>query len=319
MVETEVKKINGRELCDNKAREDISKLSEDIADLKENSTSSGSGSGSGLTSALKASLKTYFTNMQSLLPQLAYVSESNYASRLISNAQAVVTALDSTGEVNPDEPIVPDNPEVTLTSISASYYGGDVKVETVLSDLTGIVVIATYSDGSTANVTDYTLSGTITDGSNTITVSYGGKTTTFTVIGVVEMTGVSNEVVWTDGVPYTFDPIPEEVSRNDGTFKESAAYARSPYLYCKGASYIRIKVEVASALITSIGLDNAFYDENKAFITNTKNTVSNELGAVGTYVDYEVPTNAVYFVACKQNNVIGLGISKAYASYTPIA
>lgn len=38
MVETEVKKINGRELCDNKAREDISKLSEEIADLKENGT-----------------------------------------------------------------------------------------------------------------------------------------------------------------------------------------------------------------------------------------------------------------------------------------
>ncbi len=32
MAETEVKKINGRELCDNKAREDISKLSEEKAD-----------------------------------------------------------------------------------------------------------------------------------------------------------------------------------------------------------------------------------------------------------------------------------------------
>lgn len=80
----------------------------------------------------------------------------------------------------------PENPEVTLTSISASYYGGDVAVGTLLNDLTGITVTAHYSNGSTANVTDYTLSGEIAEGINTITVSYGGKTTTFTVVGYVE-------------------------------------------------------------------------------------------------------------------------------------
>jgi hypothetical protein len=52
-----------------------------------------------------------------------------------------------------------------------------------LTNLTGIVVIAHYSNGSTAIVTDYTMSGTIAEGSNTITVTYGGKTTTFTVTG----------------------------------------------------------------------------------------------------------------------------------------
>lgn len=75
---------------------------------------------------------------------------------------------------------------VTLQSISATYTGGDVAVGTALTDLTGITVTAHYSDGSTATITDYTLSGTIAEGSNTITVSYGGKTTTFTVTGVVE-------------------------------------------------------------------------------------------------------------------------------------
>ena len=44
-----------------------------------------------------------------------------------------------------------------------------------------LTVTATYSDGTTATVTDYTLSGTLTEGTSTITVSYGGKTTTFTV------------------------------------------------------------------------------------------------------------------------------------------
>lgn len=77
--------------------------------------------------------------------------------------------------------------EVTISSISATYTGGDVEEGTALSDLTGITVIATYSDGSTATVTGYTLSGEIAEGENTITVSYGGKTTTFTVIGTASV------------------------------------------------------------------------------------------------------------------------------------
>lgn len=72
---------------------------------------------------------------------------------------------------------------VTLSSISATYSGGDVAVGTALSALTGIVVTATYSDGSTATVTGYTLSGEIAEGSNTITVTYQGKTATFIVTG----------------------------------------------------------------------------------------------------------------------------------------
>ena len=73
---------------------------------------------------------------------------------------------------------------VTLSSISATYSGGDVAVGTALSALTGIVVTATYSDGSTATVTGYTLSGEIAEGSNTITVTYQGKTATFIVTGM---------------------------------------------------------------------------------------------------------------------------------------
>lgn len=75
---------------------------------------------------------------------------------------------------------------VTLSGIFASYAGGDVPVGTAVTDLTGITVTAAYSDGSTAAVTNYTLSGTIGEGSNTITVSYGGKTATFTVTGVAD-------------------------------------------------------------------------------------------------------------------------------------
>ena len=81
---------------------------------------------------------------------------------------------------------------ITLVSISASYTGGSVPVGTSLNALTGISVTATYSDGTTSAVTGYTLGGTIAEGSNTVTVSYGGQTTTFTVVGYkVALTSIS--------------------------------------------------------------------------------------------------------------------------------
>lgn len=74
-------------------------------------------------------------------------------------------------------------PSVTLVSISAIYSGGVVPVDTNLNSLTGLTVTANYSDGTTSNITNYTLSGNIVAGENIITVSYEGKTTTFIVIG----------------------------------------------------------------------------------------------------------------------------------------
>lgn len=77
----------------------------------------------------------------------------------------------------------------TLVSISAVYSGGEVVAGTALTALTGIIVTATYDDGSTATVYGYTLSGTIAEGENTITVTYGGKTATFTVTGTASSGG----------------------------------------------------------------------------------------------------------------------------------
>lgn len=76
----------------------------------------------------------------------------------------------------------------TLTGISATYSGADVVVGTAVSDLVGIIVKAHYSDGSTAIVPSYTISGSsgeIVEGKNVITISYGGKTTTIELTGVV--------------------------------------------------------------------------------------------------------------------------------------
>ena len=73
----------------------------------------------------------------------------------------------------------------TVSSIAAVYtQSGTVYDTDSLDSLKAdLVVTATYSDTTTATVpsADYTLSGTLTVGTSTITVSYGGKTTTFNV------------------------------------------------------------------------------------------------------------------------------------------
>ncbi len=71
-----------------------------------------------------------------------------------------------------------------MVSITATYTGGEVVEGTSLETLSDVVVNAHYSDGSTAPVTGYTLSGTISVGTNSITVTYGDFSTSFEVIGV---------------------------------------------------------------------------------------------------------------------------------------
>lgn len=73
------------------------------------------------------------------------------------------------------------NPVAFITAVftqgSAAIYDTD-SLDTLKQYL---VVTANYSDSTTATVTDYTLSGTLTEGTSTITVSYSGKTDSFTV------------------------------------------------------------------------------------------------------------------------------------------
>lgn len=71
-----------------------------------------------------------------------------------------------------------------LSSISATYFGNFVVSSTPLDDLKQYLTItASWSDGSTSTVGAdyYELSGTLTDGTSTITVSYLGKETTFSI------------------------------------------------------------------------------------------------------------------------------------------
>ena len=101
---------------------------------------------------------------------------------------------------------------VTIESIEAVYtQSGAVYDTDALDSLkTDLVVTVTYSDSSTQTVpaADYTLSGTLTEGTSTITVSYGGKTATFTVTVTAAPTLSSISAVYTQsGTVYENDSI----------------------------------------------------------------------------------------------------------------
>ena len=74
-------------------------------------------------------------------------------------------------------------PPAGLESISCVYtQSGTVYDTDSLDDLKAdLVVTAHYSDSSSETITSYNLSGTLTEGTSIITVTYGGKSTAFNV------------------------------------------------------------------------------------------------------------------------------------------
>ena len=84
-------------------------------------------------------------------------------------------------------------------SIAASFNpGSSVIYDTdCLDDLKQfLTVTATYENGAVKNVYGYTLTGSMAEGTNTITVIYGGKTTTFTVTVTAYLPSEYQRVEW---------------------------------------------------------------------------------------------------------------------------
>ena len=134
-------------------RQDLSDLEDRVEALEEGGGGSGRG---GLTEGIRQALLDCFANV-------AWIN---------GDGQVYYDALESALY-----------PPANLSYISAVYtqsgtvYDTD-SLDSLKSDL---VVTAHFDNGTTQTVTNYVLSGTLTEGTSTITVSYGGKTATFTV------------------------------------------------------------------------------------------------------------------------------------------
>ena len=156
----------------------IESWAEEVTDITlNNSTISISGSGtSQLTATTTPSGGT--VSWSSSNASVATVSNAGLVTG-VSNGTATITA--SSGDVSATC-VVTVSGFAELVSISAVYSGGTVYDTASLDDLkSDLVVTGTYDNQTTATITTYTLSGTLTEGTSTITVAYGGKTTTFNV------------------------------------------------------------------------------------------------------------------------------------------
>ena len=148
----------------------IGLLKADLEDLDER-VEALEGSSGGLTSDIKSAL-------MNLVNHLAWDDDD-------PTGQTHITALQNA--------LYPPADLVSITAVytqSGTVYNTDT-LDSLKSDL---VVTALMSDSTTQTVTNYTLSGTLTEGTSTITVSYGGKTATFDVTVSHEAIYVKNLV-----------------------------------------------------------------------------------------------------------------------------
>lgn len=135
----------------------IGLLKADLEDLEDRVDAlEADGSRSGLSSDIKVALLQ-------IASKVAYIDE---------NGQDYYNALENAL-----------NPSANLSYITCVYtQGGTVYDTDDLNDLKAdLVVTAHYSDNTSETVNAYTLSGTLEEGTSTITVSYSTKTTTFNV------------------------------------------------------------------------------------------------------------------------------------------
>lgn len=157
--------------------------------------------------------------------------------------------------------------ELAVASISAVFtQSGTIYTNDTLDTLKQyLVVTANYSDSTTATVpsTDYTLSGTLTVGTSTITASYGGKTDTFTVTVTEYVRTLLH--AWdftqstTDTVGSATADMGSHVTRDSSGLHFTAA---KMYQYFKMfgviESNITIEVDVASANNHDSGVNRRF-------------------------------------------------------------
>ncbi len=113
-----------------------------------------------------------------------------------------------------------DIPERTLTSISVTKPTKLTYLEGESFDTKGMNVTANYDNGDSEKVTGYTVSGfNSTTGKKTITVSYNGKTATFTV--TVEAKPASSEAQSEPPVSSTEPPASSETGSSEADSSET--------------------------------------------------------------------------------------------------
>ena len=246
-------------------------------------------------------------------------------------------------------------PPANLNSIGAVFDSGGTTIYTTdtLADLKQYLTVTAYYTDGTSDVlesTDYTLTGTLTAGTSTITVSYGGKTTTFNVT-VVELAVASISAVFTQGSATIYDTDTldtlEQYLTVTATYADSTTAVVTDYTLSgtltEGTSTITVsyggKTDTFSVTVTS-GLDRIAYGEltyRDMFITNNEIIIGDfestlnlsntevDLGDGRTYVInagtpvqttelYDSPTHSLKCFGTSSTQILYRNASKVFAT-----
>lgn len=227
----------------------------------------GGGTGSGLTEEVKQALLDCFENV-------AWINDDGQ-----TYYDALYAAL---------------YPPVDVLSISAVFTQGSAVIYDT-DDLDTLkqylVVTATMTDSTTQTVTNYTLSGALTVGTSTITVSYGGKTTTFTVT-------------------VTEAPAQEELWINTlGATGSNANYAFAPFLlptstynynYAKAITAIELDFIRSGSISVGYLSENpsagSTYDQTKVHVHETISVSESGVNKLVLSTPMTIPSGAVLLV-----------------------
>lgn len=173
---------------------------------------------------------------------------------------------------------------VSVLSISAVFTQGANLIFTtdtldVLRDY--LVVTASYSDGTSSAVTTYELSGNLTAGTSTITVTYQGKTDTFTVnvTGATDITPDFSNFVSGDSskVGWSYDASSDAL-RVYTLPGKTAQYGQARCLF----TYSNSKRVRITAKITAVSGSEYTAIQNA---TQANIIVSQTTSGIGSYVD----------------------------------
>ena len=186
----------------------------------------GSGSTSGLSDDIKAAILNCFENV-------AWIND---------DGQDYYDALEFA--LYP-----PDN----ISSISAVFNQG----QTVVYDTDSLDVLrpmltvtANYADETSETVTDYTLSGVLTVGTSTITVAYGGKTTTISVTVSGYASNIIHSYDFTQSLEDTVGGLTAQLSETGATRDENGLHITSVSGWCYLGAItdqdVRIEIDIAS-------------------------------------------------------------------------
>lgn len=268
-------------LIENNA-EDIAKNTADIGDLDDLNTEDNSslvaaineiaesgGGGTGLTDAVKQALLACFQ-------KIAWIDE---------HGQDYYDALHNA--------LYP-----TVVSITAVYDGTGHTVydtDTLNSLKSYLTVTATYDDSSERIVHDYALSGTLTAGTSTITVTYQNVTTTFTVT-VVHNAASLTAVYTQSGTVYETDSLDSlktdlvvtyyATQQSQGVVLSDNDYTLSGTLAVGTSTITAIYGTVSASFTVTVTADPAYIE---AVFTQPQSTIYTD-DALDSLKDYLVVT-----------------------------